>query len=33
MTYCGYTGGIVFLVLTVRWLMVRNQDKKKMVSE
>ena len=29
MTYCGYTGGIVFLVLTVRWLMVRNQDKKK----
>ena len=33
MTYCGYTGGIVFLVLTVRWLMVRNQDKKKVVSE
>ena len=25
MTYCGYTGGIVFLVLTVRWLMVRKR--------
>lgn len=28
MTYCGYTGGIVFAVLTVRWIMVRNEDKK-----
>ncbi|KTE90397.1 hypothetical protein AT727_07335 [Desulfitobacterium hafniense] len=28
MTYCGYTGGIVFAVLTVRWIMVRIKDKK-----
>lgn len=28
MTYCGYTGSIVFLVLTIRWLMVRSKDKK-----
>lgn len=26
MTYCGYTGSIVFIVLTVRWLMVSRKD-------
>ncbi|AGA68932.1 putative membrane protein [Desulfitobacterium dichloroeliminans LMG P-21439] len=28
MTYAGYTGGIVFAVLTIRWIMVRIEDKK-----
>lgn len=32
MTYCGYTGSIVFVVLTIRWLMVLYKDKKGAVA-
>ncbi|MBR3164815.1 MAG: hypothetical protein IKF16_01395, partial [Lachnospiraceae bacterium] len=28
MTYCGYTGGIVFAVLTIRWIMKMSSEKK-----
>ena len=27
MTYCGYTGSVVFIVLTIRWIMVSRKDK------
>lgn len=32
MTYCGYTGGVVFAVITIRWIMVKIKDKKAAVK-
>lgn len=32
MTYCGYTGSVVFIVLTIRWIMVSRKDRLAAVS-